>query len=200
MASLPFTISMVIGAFVPMFSRRELALGKLLLEGAMLGPNKRIVKAALRLTGKSTDAHFQNRHRIFNRPLWSLLATSRILLDLLLDAFVPESHVLMGIAETIERRRGEPLSVKGLYKAPVRPSHTHFVKAYGLRMVCLMLAGTHALGRPGVGAAPSDRRRSLGRVLPEPRTPATIVPGSDPAGCATGTAIGPDQRASGSQG
>jgi hypothetical protein len=60
-------------------------------------------------------------------------------LGLLLDTFLPEGPVVMGIDETIERRRGEQIAAKGIYRDPVRSSHTHFVKASRLRWVSLML-------------------------------------------------------------
>jgi hypothetical protein len=139
MASLPFAITIVIGAFAPLFSKRVFALAKLLLVGAILAPGKRTVTAVLRVMGKSADTHFQNYHRVLNRAQWSSLKAGRILLGLLLDAFVPEGPVVIGIDETIERRRGERLAAKGIYRDPVRSSHTHFVKASGLRWVSLML-------------------------------------------------------------
>jgi DDE superfamily endonuclease len=139
MASLPFTITMVIGAFAPLFSKRVFALAQLLLVGAILAPGQRTVTAVLRVMGKSAEAHFQNYHRVLKRAQWSSLEAGRLLLGLLLDAFVPEGPVVMGIDETIARRRGERLSAKGIYRDPVRSSHTHFVNAGGLRWVCLML-------------------------------------------------------------
>jgi DDE superfamily endonuclease len=139
MASLPFTITMLIGAFAPLFSKRVFALAKLLLVGAILAPGQRTVTAVLRVMGKGADTHFQNYHRVLNRAQWSSLEAGRMLLGLLLDAFMPEGPVVMGVDETIERRRGERLSAKGIYRDPVRSSHTHFVKASGLRWVCLML-------------------------------------------------------------
>ncbi len=47
-----------------------------------------------------------NYHRLLNRAVWSPRAASRLLLGLLLDAFAPSGPVLLGIDETIERRRG----------------------------------------------------------------------------------------------
>jgi hypothetical protein len=64
MASLPFAITIVIGAFAPLFSKRVFALAKLLLVGAILAPGKRTVTAVLRVMGKSADTHFQNYHRV----------------------------------------------------------------------------------------------------------------------------------------
>jgi hypothetical protein len=139
MSGLPCAIIMVMRAFAPLFSKRVFEHAKLLLAGAILAPRRRTVAAVLRVMGKSADGHFQNYHRVFNRARWSSLGASRILLGLLLEAFVPKGPVVMGIDETIERRRGEKLSAKGIYRDPVRSSHAHLVKASGLRWVRLML-------------------------------------------------------------
>lgn len=139
MSDLPMAVMTVIGIFGPLFSTRVFASVKLLLVGAILAPGKRTVTAVLRVLGKSADAHFQNYHRVLNRAQWSSLEASRRLLGLLLDVFVPAGPVVMGIDETIERRRGERIAAKGIYRDPVRSSHAHFVKASGLRWVCLMV-------------------------------------------------------------
>jgi hypothetical protein len=46
---------------------------------------------------------------------------------------------VLGIDETIERRRGKKIAAAGIYRDPVRSSHSHFVKVRGLRWICLML-------------------------------------------------------------
>jgi hypothetical protein len=52
--------------------------------------------------------------------------------------FVPRGVVLFGLDDTIERRRGEPMTATGIDRAPVRSSHTHVVNASGLRWLgCL---------------------------------------------------------------
>jgi hypothetical protein len=135
MTTLPLAIATVIGAFAPLFSRRVFEHAKLLVVGAILAPGKRTVTSVLRVMGRSHDKHFQNYHRVPNRARWLSLEASHRLLGLLLDAFVPEGPVVMGIDETIERRRGEKIAAKGIYRDPVRSSHTHFVKASGLRWV-----------------------------------------------------------------
>jgi hypothetical protein len=109
------------------------------LVGAMLAPGRRTVAAVWRLMGKSPDGPFQNDHRVLNRAHGSPLNTSRVLLGLRLDAFIPEGPVVSGMDETIERRRGAKLSANGVYRAPVRSSHAHFGKARGLRWVRLMV-------------------------------------------------------------
>ena len=64
---------------------------------------------------------------------------ARLLLGLLVDAFAPNGPVLLGIDDTIERRRGKRIAAKGIYRDPVRSSKDHFVKASGLRWLSLML-------------------------------------------------------------
>ena len=77
--------------------------------GAILAPRKRTVTSALRVMGLSQDEHFQSYHRVLNRALWSNLAAARILLSLLVSAFAPTGAVVMGLDDTIERRRGEKI-------------------------------------------------------------------------------------------
>ena len=48
----------------------------------------------------------------------------------------------MGGDDTIERRRGEKIRAKRISRDPVRSSHSHFVKASGLRWLTLMLLVT----------------------------------------------------------
>jgi hypothetical protein len=126
-------------AFAPLFSKPVFQHAQLLLIGAILAPGKRTVTSALRVMGLSQDEHFQNYHRVLNRALWSSLAAGRILLSLLVGTLAPTRTLVMGLDDTIERRRGEKIAALGIYRDPVRSSHSHFVKASGLRWLCLML-------------------------------------------------------------
>ena len=47
--------------------------------------------------------------------------------------------MIFGIDETIERRRGQKIKAKGIYRDPVRSSKSHMVKCSGLRWMSLML-------------------------------------------------------------
>jgi hypothetical protein len=80
-----------------------------------------------------------NYHRGLNRAEWSPRAGGDILLRWLLAAVVPHGPVVLGLDDTIERRRGARIAAKGIYRDPVRSSHGHFVKASGLRWLSLML-------------------------------------------------------------
>jgi len=139
MLSLPIAFSSVIGVFAPVFSRPVWQHVKVLLTGAVLAPGKRTVTAILRIMGRSAEPDYQTYHRVLNRAVWSPLTASRLLLRLLVAVFVPRGIVLFGLDDTIERRRGEHITAKGIYRDPVRSSHTHVVKASGLRWLGCML-------------------------------------------------------------
>jgi len=89
--------------------------------------------------GLSHETRFVNYHRVLNRARWSALAASHILLRLVVMTFVPHGELVFGLDDTIERRRGEHITAKGIYRDPVRSSHAHMVKASGLRWLCCML-------------------------------------------------------------
>jgi hypothetical protein len=126
-------------AFAKLFSKRIWEHAKVLLIGAILSPAERTVTAALRVMGLSSEKHFQNYHRVLNRAIWSGLEASHILLEMLVNAFASSGPIIMGLDDTIERRRGAKIKAKGIYRDPVRSSHSHFVKASGLRWLSLML-------------------------------------------------------------
>ncbi len=125
--------------FAPLFSKRVWCHVQVLLAGALLAPAQRTVAAALRVVGLGHSPHFQRYHRVLNRASWSSLAASRVLLRLLVAAFVADGPLVVGIDETLERRTGMKIAAKGVYRDAVRSSHSHFVKATGLRWVSLML-------------------------------------------------------------
>ena len=134
----PWMLALVV-PFAPQFSRRVWHHALVLLAGAILAPGRRTVASALRVMGLEREPCFGRYHRVLNRARWSGLAVSRSLLSLLVAAFLPSGPLLLGIDETLERRRGAKIAAKGIYRDAVRSSHAHFVKASGLRWVCLML-------------------------------------------------------------
>ena len=140
MLSLPIAFSSVIGVFVPVFSRPVWQHVKVLLTGAVLAPGKRTVTAILQIMGRSAASDFQTYHRVLNRAVWSPLTASRLLLRLLVAVFIPRGVVVVGLDDTIERRRGEQIKAKGIYRDPVRSSQAYFVKVSGLRwLACMVL-------------------------------------------------------------
>ncbi len=61
------------------------------------------------------------------------------MLLLLVSTFAATGTVVIGLDDTIERRWGLKIRARGIYRDPVRSSHSHFVKASGLRWLCTML-------------------------------------------------------------
>src|SRR3954453_2550024 len=137
---LPACFAAVILTFAPVFvQQRTWRHAELLLTGAILAPGKRTVTSLLRIAGLGQERRFTNYHRVLNRAAWDARAAARRLLGLLIAAFVPAGPVMLGIDDTIERRRGKRIRAKGIYRDPVRSSKGHFVKASGLRWLSLML-------------------------------------------------------------
>lgn len=140
MRNLPDAIIHVLRHFEMAFSEPVWEWARILLIGAILAPGKRTVTAALRVMGLSQERQFQNYHRVLNRAIWSSRTLSRILLRLLLRAFVPAGEpVVLGLDDHIERRRGAKIAAKGIYRDAVRSSKSFFVKTSGLRWVCMMV-------------------------------------------------------------
>jgi hypothetical protein len=139
MLTLPAELLPLIVEFAPLFSKPVWEHAQVLLVGAILAPGKRTVTACLRVMGLSQEKSFVNYHRVLNRARWSPLAASYILLRLLLTCFAPAGELVFGLDDTIERRRGEHITAKGIYRDPVRSSQAHFVKASGLRWLCCMV-------------------------------------------------------------
>lgn len=140
MRNLPMAIIHVLRQFEMVFSERVWDYAKVLLVGAILAPGIRTVTAALRVMGLHNETQFQNYHRVLNRATWSSRALSRILLRLLMQAFVAaDAPLLVGLDEHIERRRGAKIAAKGMYRDAVRSSKSFFVKTSGLRWVSMML-------------------------------------------------------------
>ena len=139
MLRLPSRFAAVILCFAPLFRERSWRHAEVLLVGAILSPGRRTVTSILRIAGLGRERRFANYHRVLNRAAWSGRAAARVLLGLLLDAFAPRGPVVLGLDDTIERRRGKRIRAKGIYRDPVRSSKGHFVKASGLRWLGLML-------------------------------------------------------------
>jgi len=139
MLSVPVTLTRLSVKFAPLFSKRVWTHAQVLVVGALLAPGKRTVTAVLRVMGLSQERHFQNYHRVLNRACWSSLATAHVLLELVVHSFAPTGVVVIGLDDTLERRRGERIKAKGIYRDPVRSSRSHMVKASGLRWLCAMV-------------------------------------------------------------
>ena len=113
----------------PIFSARVWPQAQTLLIGALLAPGKRTVSA---------------RSPSFKPIIGSIGA------PMAGNPFAPTGWIVLGLDDTIERRRGDHIRAKGIYRDPVRH---HVVKASGLRWLSLMLL-TPMAGRIGCGRYP----------------------------------------------
>jgi DDE superfamily endonuclease len=139
MRTLPTTMVQALAPFAPLFSERVWQHALVVLAGTILAPGRRTVSSALRAMGLDQEKRFHRYHRVLSRASWSSREASRVLLGLLVEAFVPEGPLVVGIDETLERRWGKKIAAKGVYRDPVRSTHENFVKSSGLRWVCVML-------------------------------------------------------------
>ena len=136
---MPDVLMKFVIAFAPLFSKPVFNRVKVLVMGAILSPRARTVTNALRVMGLSRDKHFQQFHRVLSRAVWSSLSGSRILLKLLTKEFIEGAELVIGFDDTVERRRGQKIKAKGIYRDAVRSSHSFFVKTSGLRWLSFML-------------------------------------------------------------
>jgi len=109
--------------FAPLFSKRIWQRVLELVMGAILAPGKRTVSAILRV-GLHEQPHFQNYYRVLSRAVWSSKA-SQILLRHLIVVFAPTGVLVMGLDDTIERRRGR-IAARG--SIVIRSSDSHLLK------------------------------------------------------------------------
>jgi hypothetical protein len=135
----PVEVSAVLSAFAPLFSRPSWLRAQALLCGVLLAPANHTLTAALRALGLAGKPGFQNYHRVLNRGRWSARQTAAVLLKRLVDAFVPSGPVIVGLDDTIERRRGRKLTARAIYRDAARSSKACFQKTSGLRWMSLAL-------------------------------------------------------------
>lgn len=140
----PAEVGAVTAAFASLFTRPSWRRAQALLCGVLLAPANHALTAALRALGLAGDAHFQNYHRLLNRARWSAHQAARVLLLLLTRAFVPTGPVILGLDETVERRRGLQIEARAIYRDAARSSRECFQKTSGLRWLSLhVLAPVH---------------------------------------------------------
>ena len=135
----PVEVEAVTAPFACLFTRPSWRRAQALLGGVLLTPANSTITAALRVLGLSGDAGFQNYHRVLNRARWSAHQAAGILLRLLVNAFVPAGPVVLGLDDTIERRRGAKIKGRSMYRDAVRSSWGCFQKTSGLRWIGLHL-------------------------------------------------------------
>ncbi len=129
----------VIECFAPVFSAKVWRHAKILLIGAILCRKERTVAAILRVMGLGDDPHFGNYHRVLSKARWSGLHAAKILLGVLVALVPVKLPIIIGVDETIERRKGKKIKDKGCYRDPVRSTEKHVIRCFGLKWLSMML-------------------------------------------------------------
>lgn len=95
---------LVLQPFAEVFTRPTFCHMRTLVYGTLLASGRRTVTAALRAMGRGDERHFTTFHRVLNRAVWSPFHLSRMLLGLLVMAFLapdaPLSLLIDGTAST----------------------------------------------------------------------------------------------------
>lgn len=139
MPTLPSEFLTVILPYAGLFCKRVFVDAQVLLTGAILTPAKRTISSVLRIMGLNQEKAFHKYHRVLSHAQWSTLKASQLLLHQLLTVFIGQQALVVGIDETLERRWGQQIKARGIYRDAVRSSGSHFVKCSGLRWISVML-------------------------------------------------------------
>ena len=137
--TLPAAMLSLLAPFAPCCSPRVWSHALVRVGGTLRTPGRRTVTTARRAMGRDHCRRLGRDHRVLNRDRWSSVAVSRTPLRLLVATCAADGPRVLGIAETIARRRGATIAATGIDRAPVRASQSQFVQARGRRGVCLLL-------------------------------------------------------------
>lgn len=129
----------LISLFSSMFSKNIYVRVSELLLGVILTRGKRTICGVLRTLDLSQTKDWSKYHRVLSRAKWSALKCSELLLKKIIATFINDSELIFAMDETIERRWGNKIKARGIYRDAVRSSKSHFVKCSGLRWICVML-------------------------------------------------------------
>jgi hypothetical protein len=140
----------LLAPFAVALTRPALAKLAWLVQGGILAPGRRTVAAALAACGLGSSPRFTTFHRFFNRDRWSALHLSRLLLRLLVDAFLaPDQPLVILLDETLERRQGRRIAYQSWFRDPVRSEGARKVHCRGIRWLCAcLLVSVPWSGRP----------------------------------------------------
>ena len=110
-----------------------------LVSGVILS-NKGTISAALRVMREDQDKGFGKYYRVLNRAVWTCLGVSRILLGLIVKTcLVPGMPLMLVVDDTLERRKGKKIGIKGWFRDPTRSSGSRVTKTQGIRWLSIQI-------------------------------------------------------------
>jgi hypothetical protein len=89
--------------------------------------------------GLADERRFTNYHRVLNRAVWQGWFAAKVLLGLLVALLPPGAPLCLLVDETLERRNGDKIRTKGVYRDSVRSCRKHVAYSHGLRWVAMTL-------------------------------------------------------------
>jgi hypothetical protein len=107
----------------------------LLFLGATLCRGGRTVCACLRILGMKGEQTFANYHHVLSQCKWDGIKAVEILIKMILP-FI-KGEVLLIVDEHLERRNGQKIKAKDIYRDPVRSSKNWLIKCWGIKWVVL---------------------------------------------------------------
>jgi len=141
--SLTDPITTVLQEFETAFSRPPWCTVEVLLVGTLFARGRRTVAAALRQLGRHEATNFSLYPHVLSRARWSALEVSRRLRHLLVRTFVTVGGELTFVLEeTLARRWGRGITLRGHSRDPLASSKQHSVAARGWRWIVLTLVMT----------------------------------------------------------
>lgn len=127
----------LLSTFAPAFSAPTFANVIVLICGTILAPGRRTVSSALRVMGLSDGGNFSKYHRMLSRASWSPWLLSKLLLSLIVTTFLtPGRPLLLVIDDTLERRQGKRLRLKGWFRDPLSKTDS---TVSAIRWLCLAI-------------------------------------------------------------
>ncbi len=127
-------------AFAIAFTAPTFANVMVLVCGSILAPGRRTVAAALRIMGLSFDSNYGKYHRVLSRAKWSSWLLSKLLLALIITCLLAAgAPLLLAIDDTLERRKGGKLKLRGWFRDPLTSSRNKTNKVSAIRWVCLAI-------------------------------------------------------------
>jgi hypothetical protein len=138
--SLAEPMATVLHAFEPAFSGPTWRKVQVLIIGTLFARGRRTGAAALRQMGLHEASTFSLYHHVLNRARWSTLEVSRRLWHMLVRSFVTVGGDLtFVIDETLERRWGRRIRLRGHYRDPLASSKALSIASSGVRWIVLTL-------------------------------------------------------------
>jgi hypothetical protein len=119
--------------------------------GPVLAVGPRTVANLLRTLGLANNPCFAAFHRVLNRNCWSGLKLAHTLLNALVNAFVPDGPIIIGVDHTLERRRRAHVGPTSHCFDSVRSSKEQTVTSRRLCRMTVMLLVEFALQIPEIG-------------------------------------------------